>query len=201
MPEEGKALPVERIRELIDFMLKSAYGGGARVAAIYPAESMRRSAANSLLKILEEPQPDSYLLLVAENTQPLPATIISRCRLVRVPAVAPDEAIAWLSRQSEGVNWDNAVRLAGGGPLRARELHDQGLDERARTMSGQLAALERRRTTPVEVAAQLEGHAHAVLPAISCSAARSGASATGCRRKIMPIGREFRACPKTRGRR
>ena len=152
VPEEGKALPVERIRELIDFMLKSAYGGGARVAAIYPAESMRRSAANSLLKILEEPQPDSYLLLVAENTQPLPATIISRCRLVRVPAVAPDEAIAWLSRQSEGVNWDNAVRLAGGGPLRARELHDQGLDERARTMSGQLAALERRRTTPVEVA-------------------------------------------------
>lgn len=152
VPEEGKSLPVERIRELIDFMLMSAYGGGGRVAAIFPAESMRRSAANSLLKILEEPRPDSYLLLVAENTQPLPATIISRCRLLRVPAVGRDEALAWLSRESGDVNWRNAMRLAGGGPLWARELQAQGLDERARAMSAQLAALEKRRATPVEVA-------------------------------------------------
>ena len=56
-PETGKLLSVERIRELIDFMLLSTYGSGARVAAICPAESMTRSAANSLLKILEEPRP------------------------------------------------------------------------------------------------------------------------------------------------
>ena len=152
VPEEGKSLPVERIRELIEFMQLSAYGGGARVAAICPAESMRRPAANSLLKILEEPQPDSYLLLVAENTQPLPSTIISRCRLVRIPAVNRDEAMDWLSRQAEGVNWDNAMRLAGGGPLWAQELHAQALDERARAMSAQLGALERRKATPAEVA-------------------------------------------------
>ncbi len=152
VPEEGKSLPVERIRELIDFMLMSAYGTGARVAAICPAESMRRAAANSLLKILEEPRPDSYLLLVAENTQPLPATIISRCRLVRIPAVNRDEAIAWLLQQSEGVNWRNALRLAGGGPLWAQELHTQGLDKRAQAMSAQLGALEKRRATPAEVA-------------------------------------------------
>ena len=152
VPEQGKALPVERIRELIDFMLMSAYGGGARVAAICPAESMRRAAANALLKVLEEPRPESYLLLVAENTQLLPATIISRCRLVRVPAVAADGALAWLSEQSAGVNWQNAMRLAGGGPLWAIALHEQGLDERARAMSAQVAALERRKATPVEVA-------------------------------------------------
>ncbi len=152
VPEEGKSLPVERIRELIDFMLMSAYGGGARVAVICPAESMRRSAANSLLKILEEPQPDSYLLLVAENIQALPATIISRCRLVRVPGAGQNAALAWLSQQSNTVDWRNAMRLAGGGPLWAQELHAQGLDARAQAMSAQLGALEKRRTTPVEVA-------------------------------------------------
>ena len=151
-PAEGKLLSVERIRELIDFMLLSTYGSGARVAAICPAESMTRSAANSLLKILEEPRPDSYILLVADAPAQLPATIISRCRLLRSPAVAWDSALAWLAEQEPGVNWENALRLAGGGPLTARQLHGEGLDERARTMSAQLARLERRAATPLEVA-------------------------------------------------
>lgn len=151
-PEAGKLLSVERIRELIDFMLLSTYGSGARVAAICPAESMTRSAANSLLKILEEPRPDSYIVLVADDPAQLPATIISRCRLVRSPSVAWDMALAWLAEQESGVSWENALRLAGGGPLTARQLHGEGLDERARTMSGQLARLERRAATPLEVA-------------------------------------------------
>ena len=152
VPETGKSLSVERIRELIEFMLLSTYGAGARLAAVCPAESMTRSAANSLLKILEEPRPNSYILLVADDTATLPATIISRCRLVRSPAVPWKTALAWLSRQEPGVNWDNALRLAGGGPLAAQELRIEGLDERARTMSGQLARLERRTATPLEVA-------------------------------------------------
>ena len=151
-PETGKLLPVERIRELIVFMQLSTYGSGARVAAVCPAESMTRSAANSLLKILEEPQPDSYILLVADDPAQLPATIISRCRLLRSPAVPRETALAWLSEQESGVNWENALRLAGGGPLTARQLHGEGLDERARAMSSQLASLERRATTPLEVA-------------------------------------------------
>ena len=112
---------------------------------------MTRSAANSLLKILEEPRPDSYILLVADDPAQLPATIISRCRLLRSPAVPRETALAWLSGREPGVNWDNALRLAGGGPLAARQLHADGLDERARAMSGQLAGLERRASTPLEV--------------------------------------------------
>lgn len=150
-PEAGKLLSVERIRELIDFMLLSAYGSGARVAAICPAESMTRSAANSLLKILEEPRPESYILLVADDTASLPATIISRCRLLRPPAVPRETALSWLAEQESGVSWENALRLAGGGPLAARRLHRDGLDERARKMSVQLARLERRDLTPLEV--------------------------------------------------
>ena len=151
-PEAGKSLSVDRIRELIHFLLLSTYGRGARVAAICPAEAMTRSAANSLLKILEEPQPNSYILLVAENPAPLPATIISRCRLVRTPTVPWDTSIAWLAGQEPEVSWENALRLAGGGPLWARVLHSEGLDERARAMSAQLAKIERRTVTPVEVA-------------------------------------------------
>ena len=87
--EEGsRVIKVDAVRELGRSMgLKSQYGG-FRVAIIAPAERMNASAANSLLKTLEEPPAGTVLILVADQPSRLPATVRSRCQ--RLDVHAPD---------------------------------------------------------------------------------------------------------------
>lgn len=120
-------ITVEEIRRLLGFFQMTATDGGRRVAIIDAADEMNPSAANALLKLLEEPPPGAVLLLVAHRPARLLPTIRSRCRLLRLapldPAamaevlaqagaeVAPDEAegLAALSGGSAG----EALRLSG----------------------------------------------------------------------------------------
>src|SRR5438067_9031975 len=100
--ETGEAVPVdtigiERIRAMIDFAQLTSHRQRGKVAVIAPAERMNLSAANALLKTLEEPPQGTYLLLVSDQPGRLPATIVSRCR--KVPIATPERAQAkqWLA--------------------------------------------------------------------------------------------------------
>ena len=111
-------IPVDRIRALIDWVQLTSHRGRAKVAVIVPAESMHPSAANALLKTLEEPPAATYLMLVAHQPGRIPATLRSRCR--RLPAPQPDvaAALAWL--RAQGVAEPAGVLAqAGGAPLLA----------------------------------------------------------------------------------
>src|SRR5690554_7075026 len=55
--EEGKAIRVDAVRQLADFMAQTAQQGGRKVVILHPAEAMNLNAANALLKSLEEPTP------------------------------------------------------------------------------------------------------------------------------------------------
>ena len=68
-----------------DLSLKS-YEGGWKMMVIWMAEKMNPSAANELLKTLEEPTPGTLLLLVAESDERLLPTIRSRVQTVRLRA-------------------------------------------------------------------------------------------------------------------
>ena len=68
-----------------DLALKS-YEGGWKMTVIWMAEKMNTSAANELLKTLEEPTPGTLLLLVAESDERLLPTIRSRVQTVRLRA-------------------------------------------------------------------------------------------------------------------
>ena len=70
----------------------------ARVFLITSAAFMKE-AANSLLKLLEEPPDQVYLMLLAENTGELLPTIRSRCALVRLGALPPEEIAALLTER------------------------------------------------------------------------------------------------------
>lgn len=59
------------------------YEGGWKVYIFVNADQMTAEAANSLLKVLEEPPPRVVLVLIAESTVPLLPTVVSRCQLVR----------------------------------------------------------------------------------------------------------------------
>lgn len=114
-------LKVGEIRTMTDFLLVAPNRDRARVAFLYPAEDMNLSAANALLKILEEPPARAHLILVTHAPARLAATIRSRCIHLKVPAADRQQAVAWLVAQ--GVNRpDLALAQVGYAPLAARDL-------------------------------------------------------------------------------
>jgi len=71
---------VDEVREIGTFLHLTAAEGGWRVVIVDGADEMNRSAANSLLKILEEPPRHALLILVAQSLGKLLPTVRSRCR-------------------------------------------------------------------------------------------------------------------------
>ncbi|HUO68169.1 MAG TPA: hypothetical protein VMV37_11560 [Gammaproteobacteria bacterium] len=117
-PEEDKtAIAVEQIRGLGAELSLKAHAGGAKVVIFEPADGMTTAAANALLKTLEEPSADTYLLLLADQPNRLPATLRSRCQRLDVPRPTFAELAAWLGVQPEDLA--AAWTLTGGAPLQA----------------------------------------------------------------------------------
>ncbi len=149
------AIPVDRIRALIAWSLLTAHRGRAKVAVIVPAESMNAAAANALLKTLEEPRPDTYLILVAHFAGRMPATLRSRCRRFPAPRVERSSALAWLGAQ--GVAEADAACVlaqAAGAPFVALALADPAWQqERALWLR---AFARPRGLSPVTLAARVE---------------------------------------------
>jgi DNA polymerase III subunit delta' len=84
-PEEGKAgITVEQIRDLVGFARSTPSLGGWRVILIDSADDLNLNAANSLLKILEEPGGRTLLFLISHRRGQLLPTIRSRCVLLRI---------------------------------------------------------------------------------------------------------------------
>ena len=145
-------ISIDQIRDLISYLTLTSHSSKGRVVIIYPADSMNRNAANSLLKTLEEPPANTVIVLISESLTKLPATIISRCQRIRVPAANTSEAAAWLSDQAEGADLTGLLDFSGGAPLAALGLHQRDFGKLAREFAGDLQALEQRRSNPVAVA-------------------------------------------------
>jgi len=113
---------------------------------------MNKEAANCLLKTLEEPAANSYLILVAEAPSRLPPTIVSRCHRVRLPLPGAHQAGLWLHDIDPGVDWQSLLELCGGAPLAALEWQQIGFPQLARELEQDLLQLRRRADTPASVA-------------------------------------------------
>jgi len=158
-PEEtGKDIKVEAVRELIAFLQLSSQYGRHKPAVIVPAEAMNRSAANTLLKTLEEPTPGSVLILCSRRPAQLPVTIRSRCQRLNFSAAADAEALAWLAEQAGGEERARELlELAGGRPLAALQLDAEGLLEKQAALLDDLTALRGRGGDPVGTAQKWGG--------------------------------------------
>jgi len=116
--DNSKAIKVDQIRAVTEFVAKTSQQGGRKVVLIQPAEAMNPNAANSLLKCLEEPAGDTVLLLVSAQISRLMPTIRSRCSKVSLALPTQSEALSWL--QGMGVENPQAIlEEAGGAPLTA----------------------------------------------------------------------------------
>lgn len=140
-PPDKDNIPVEAVRGLIEFLHLRSHQGGARVAVVWPADALTRSAANSLLKTLEEPPAGSAIVLVASSAASLPATVISRCQRLRINTPPRGIARAWLERMDGDANWDLLLDFAGGAPLRAHALYRTGFGARAERYAEDLRQL------------------------------------------------------------
>jgi DNA polymerase-3 subunit delta' len=141
-PEEQKIkrdVGVSAIRTLTAFFEKKADGPtGRRVGLVDCADEMNDSAANALLKTLEEPPPGAILILLSHAPGRLLPTIRSRCRRLRLePLAAGDLALA--APLADPVD----LALAGGAPGRARALHAIGAARLYKAASAHLSGLPR----------------------------------------------------------
>ncbi|HMA31730.1 MAG TPA: DNA polymerase III subunit delta' [Casimicrobiaceae bacterium] len=97
-----EAIVVDRIRALTEWVQVTSHRGGSKVALIVPAERMNAAAANALLKTLEEPPAETFLILVSHQPGRLPATISSRCQRVDAPRPSAAESAEWLAAEGVG---------------------------------------------------------------------------------------------------
>ena len=89
-PEEN-VIKIEQMRELRSIAYLRPMVGRKRVFVVVDAEKMSEEAANSLLKILEEPPPFSHIILIAHNPFLILPTIKSRCQVLNFQPVSRED--------------------------------------------------------------------------------------------------------------
>jgi DNA polymerase-3 subunit delta' len=137
---DKKDIGIEQLRALSEALSMRSYRGGVKVAVIAPADAMSAKAHNALLKTLEEPASETYLVLTASRLERLPKTILSRCLRMAMPLPATDDALAWLGRQGASPHGAELLALAGGAPFLALEYQAAGLGTLEGEMQEALAA-------------------------------------------------------------
>jgi DNA polymerase-3 subunit delta' len=127
VPADKKDIGIDQVRALSEALFLRSFRGGAKIAVISVAESMNRHSFNALLKTLEEPPSDTYLVLATGRIDRIPRTIVSRCQKIRVPLPPENEALAWLERIARRGDWPALLALAGGAPFLAEDYAAQDL--------------------------------------------------------------------------
>jgi len=80
-------IPTSESANIIHKLNYKSFEGEYKTMIIWLPERMHRSAANKLLKMIEEPPPNTIFLLVTENTDLILPTILSRTQKVKVPRI------------------------------------------------------------------------------------------------------------------
>jgi DNA polymerase-3 subunit delta' len=83
---DGASVSVEQIRALGRFFETKTHIANHKIAIVYQAQTMTVAAANALLKTLEEPNDNSFIILVSKDEQLMLPTILSRCQVVKLRA-------------------------------------------------------------------------------------------------------------------
>jgi DNA polymerase-3 subunit delta' len=155
--EEKRDIVIAQVRDVVLRCAYRPHEAPRRLVIVDPADRMNVSAANALLKTLEEPPEATHFVLVSDAPSRLPITIRSRCQRLRFAPLTPEVIAAHLEREA-GVGPDQArfdAALAGGSLGRARALAGGEVGERRETAE-RLHALAARRDVATTFAATAE---------------------------------------------
>ena len=122
MRTEGLSIKIEEIRELLTRTSWAPSMGGWRIVVMEDADRLTESAANALLKAIEEPGARTVWLLCAPTLHDILPTIRSRCRHIQLRTPTTTAVSAFLQRrdQIEPAMADFAARVSQGHIGRAR---------------------------------------------------------------------------------
>lgn len=124
--QQGGVLKVEQIREIQHWLSLKPYQSPYRVTLFLRFEEANPSAANALLKTLEEAPAHALLILTASAPENLLPTIVSRCEILRLHPVPRQDILAALqSRQLPEAQAELISRLAEGRPGYAFQLAEK----------------------------------------------------------------------------
>jgi len=115
---------IDSIRSLQHTLSMRPYEARVRVVIVQEAQHMRPEAANAFLKLLEEPPPDTVLILIAERVSEVMPTVVSRCRRLHFNPI-PQGQLAGLLVDEADVTTEQARTVAafsGGSLSRSLEL-------------------------------------------------------------------------------
>ena len=132
---QTSTIPVDEVRRLRMFLGHKAEAASWRVVLVDAADDLNASAANALLKSLEEPPPRVVFILISSEPGRLLATIRSRCRILALAPLEPDHlkaAVGQAVAASENgtppapSDWPGLIELSRGSVRRALGVSSSG---------------------------------------------------------------------------
>lgn len=140
---DGQFIRIEAIRQLQRSLSYRPYEGKQRVCVLDGADRIKAEGANALLKTLEEPPPDTLLILLATERDLLLPTVVSRCQEVRFTSLPINQMIEEVSRRLslEKREAKTVAELSQGSLGKALEMFDHEVWEKRPEIIGELIDL------------------------------------------------------------
>jgi DNA polymerase III subunit delta' len=112
--------------EIIKKLSLKTFESDFKIMIIWLPEKMHPSAANKLLKMIEEPPEKTLFLLVSDEPDKIIPTILSRCQLIRIPGFGTDEISKYLvaAYNADSKKADEISKVSNGNIIRAVELFE-----------------------------------------------------------------------------
>jgi len=140
LKNKTKKIPIGFIREAIDFvMLKSGLSKN-KILFIDGAENLTISSQNALLKTLEEPPQNTYIIIQSNRFKCLNQTIYSRCQLIHFNNLSQDELYSWAEDILQSKN-DRSAIPSYMTPKKVSKLIEDGLFEDLKILNDHLYTL------------------------------------------------------------
>ena len=123
---EGKSMTikVDAIRQMTKKVSETAQQGGNKVIYIESAQKMNTNAANALLKVLEEPTDNTFILLETNQLGQTLPTVRSRCRIVQLAKPTLAQSTEYLATKGIQVDTTIALGIANQRPIDALSLQE-----------------------------------------------------------------------------
>lgn len=138
-PDKG-IIKIDQIRSMSRELEYAPYESTTRVIVLEDVHTMRREAANSLLKTLEEPPVNNLLILTADSSQEILATLTSRCQIIPFVSLSTTETTDILVQLGiDRVTAQVFARLSEGSPGMSMLLHKKNMLDLAREVVGAVA--------------------------------------------------------------